>query len=98
MRPVSQKEIKYLKKWRSGNKWKIIITEGLIWGVFTSVLSYFFKIRFMISLLEWTSLISSIVIFCIGGLIMGYFRYHAQKKRYHKVLQHYPNLLLSNSD
>jgi hypothetical protein len=89
MRPISDKERKFLKKWKEKrrHKWRYILRNGILWGFFVSFFSYLLIIRLDFSLFEWSKLITRTLVFCLVGIFSSYFAFKGRDKRYLKVIE-----------
>lgn len=89
MRPVSDSELKYLRRWKKirKNKWSYVCRNGIIGGLLFAMLTYLLVIRFNFADFDWPKVLIRCLLFCLGGCITTLMHFRAQDKRYLRVLE-----------
>lgn len=87
---VSEKERKFLAKWKERRKSRMHIVRyiaiyGAGWGLFTAVGSYFLTIRFDLDQFDAYEFWLKTMVFIVVGALFGYACYRAQDKRFKQV-------------
>lgn len=86
MRPVTEKELKFLKKWetRRQRKWRYLILSALFWGLIQSF-PYFWNIDFDLAQFDPLRFISHLMISSLIGFALAWLFFIGQEKRYREV-------------
>ena len=88
---LNEKERRFLTRWRRTRqqKWRWIARCGVFWGLFVSTTSYFFDIWLGTEDFDALSFVVQLIVFTLGGVILTYWLFRAQDKRFQQV---YPDV------